>query len=136
MGSCLGRASRAQIPLAAHPLAGNLGVKLKCAPAEPLQSCSDIRVVQVEMIPAMFPLHPSSREASGYFSIAVSEMVSAMGRFFERSRIGGIWLRFGTRRPPSGDATYLDIFREFSHMASNDPEKLKRRSLHFSHSCR
>uniref|UniRef100_A0A8C3K837 Arf-GAP with coiled-coil, ANK repeat and PH domain-containing protein n=1 Tax=Calidris pygmaea TaxID=425635 RepID=A0A8C3K837_9CHAR len=35
-----------------------------------------------------------------------------------------------------GDATYLDIFREFSHMASNDPEKLKRRSLHFSHSCR
>ncbi|KAM6336775.1 arf-GAP with coiled-coil, ANK repeat and PH domain-containing protein 3 [Alca torda] len=35
-----------------------------------------------------------------------------------------------------GDATYLDIFREFSHMASNDPEKLKRRSLHFSHSSR
>uniref|UniRef100_A0A8D0EY83 Arf-GAP with coiled-coil, ANK repeat and PH domain-containing protein n=1 Tax=Strix occidentalis caurina TaxID=311401 RepID=A0A8D0EY83_STROC len=35
-----------------------------------------------------------------------------------------------------GDATYLDIFREFSHMASNNPEKLKRRSLHFSHSCR
>uniref|UniRef100_A0A673BMT2 Arf-GAP with coiled-coil, ANK repeat and PH domain-containing protein n=1 Tax=Sphaeramia orbicularis TaxID=375764 RepID=A0A673BMT2_9TELE len=27
-----------------------------------------------------------------------------------------------------GDATYLDIFREFSHMASHDPEKLKRRS--------
>uniref|UniRef100_A0A674KDF3 Arf-GAP with coiled-coil, ANK repeat and PH domain-containing protein n=1 Tax=Terrapene triunguis TaxID=2587831 RepID=A0A674KDF3_9SAUR len=35
-----------------------------------------------------------------------------------------------------GDATYLDIFREFSHMASNNPEKLNRRSLHFSHSCR
>ncbi|XP_076212571.1 arf-GAP with coiled-coil, ANK repeat and PH domain-containing protein 3 [Aptenodytes patagonicus] len=35
-----------------------------------------------------------------------------------------------------GDATYLDIFREFSHMASNNPEKLKRRNLHFSHSCR
>ncbi|KAM6313015.1 arf-GAP with coiled-coil, ANK repeat and PH domain-containing protein 3 [Podargus strigoides] len=35
-----------------------------------------------------------------------------------------------------GDATYLDIFWEFSHMASNNPEKLKRRSLHFSHSCR
>uniref|UniRef100_A0A672V1G2 Arf-GAP with coiled-coil, ANK repeat and PH domain-containing protein n=1 Tax=Strigops habroptila TaxID=2489341 RepID=A0A672V1G2_STRHB len=35
-----------------------------------------------------------------------------------------------------GDATYLDIFREFSYMASNNPEKLKRRSLHFSHSCR
>uniref|UniRef100_A0A8V5HG53 Arf-GAP with coiled-coil, ANK repeat and PH domain-containing protein n=1 Tax=Melopsittacus undulatus TaxID=13146 RepID=A0A8V5HG53_MELUD len=34
-----------------------------------------------------------------------------------------------------GDATYLDIFREFSYMASNNPEKLKRRSLHFSHSC-
>uniref|UniRef100_A0A7N8YQC0 Arf-GAP with coiled-coil, ANK repeat and PH domain-containing protein n=1 Tax=Mastacembelus armatus TaxID=205130 RepID=A0A7N8YQC0_9TELE len=27
-----------------------------------------------------------------------------------------------------GDATYLDIFREFSHMASHNPEKLKRRS--------
>ncbi|KAG9339255.1 hypothetical protein JZ751_023952 [Albula glossodonta] len=27
-----------------------------------------------------------------------------------------------------GDTTYLDIFREFSHMASHDPEKLKRRS--------
>ncbi|CAM4576364.1 arf-GAP with coiled-coil, ANK repeat and PH domain-containing protein 3 [Caretta caretta] len=35
-----------------------------------------------------------------------------------------------------GDATYLDIFREFSHMASNDPEKLNRRSFPFSHSCR
>ncbi|XP_067167061.1 arf-GAP with coiled-coil, ANK repeat and PH domain-containing protein 3 [Apteryx mantelli] len=35
-----------------------------------------------------------------------------------------------------GDATYLDIFREFSHMASNNPEKLNRRSLHFSQSCR
>uniref|UniRef100_A0A8D0LBI9 Arf-GAP with coiled-coil, ANK repeat and PH domain-containing protein n=1 Tax=Sphenodon punctatus TaxID=8508 RepID=A0A8D0LBI9_SPHPU len=35
-----------------------------------------------------------------------------------------------------GDATYLDIFREFSHMASNNPEKLNRRSLHFSHSFR
>ncbi|XP_058849447.1 arf-GAP with coiled-coil, ANK repeat and PH domain-containing protein 3 [Acipenser ruthenus] len=35
-----------------------------------------------------------------------------------------------------GDATYLDIFREFSHMASNNPEKLNRRSVHFSHSCR
>ncbi|XP_041129844.1 arf-GAP with coiled-coil, ANK repeat and PH domain-containing protein 3-like isoform X1 [Polyodon spathula] len=35
-----------------------------------------------------------------------------------------------------GDATYLDIFREFSHMASNNPEKLNRRSMHFSHSCR
>ncbi|CAG6021883.1 unnamed protein product [Menidia menidia] len=33
-----------------------------------------------------------------------------------------------------GDATYLDIFREFSHMASHNPEKLKRRSLHFRHS--
>uniref|UniRef100_A0A3Q2DI48 Uncharacterized protein n=1 Tax=Cyprinodon variegatus TaxID=28743 RepID=A0A3Q2DI48_CYPVA len=32
--------------------------------------------------------------------------------------------------------TYLDIFREFSHMASNNPEKLKRRSLHFRHSFR
>uniref|UniRef100_A0A7N8WUY6 Arf-GAP with coiled-coil, ANK repeat and PH domain-containing protein n=1 Tax=Mastacembelus armatus TaxID=205130 RepID=A0A7N8WUY6_9TELE len=28
-----------------------------------------------------------------------------------------------------GDATYLDIFREFSHMASHNPEKLKRRSV-------
>lgn len=36
----------------------------------------------------------------------------------------------------SGDATYLDIFREFSHMASHDPEKLKRRSVHFRHSFR
>lgn len=36
----------------------------------------------------------------------------------------------------SGDATYLDIFREFSHMASNDPDKLKRRSVHFRHSFR
>ncbi|XP_067329113.1 LOW QUALITY PROTEIN: arf-GAP with coiled-coil, ANK repeat and PH domain-containing protein 3 [Anolis sagrei] len=35
-----------------------------------------------------------------------------------------------------GDATYLDIFREFSHMASNNPEKLNRRSLHFGHSYR
>ncbi|XP_029434249.1 arf-GAP with coiled-coil, ANK repeat and PH domain-containing protein 3 isoform X1 [Rhinatrema bivittatum] len=35
-----------------------------------------------------------------------------------------------------GDATYLDIFREFSHMASNNPEKLNRRSLHFSRPCR
>uniref|UniRef100_A0A8C5WGT4 Arf-GAP with coiled-coil, ANK repeat and PH domain-containing protein n=1 Tax=Leptobrachium leishanense TaxID=445787 RepID=A0A8C5WGT4_9ANUR len=35
-----------------------------------------------------------------------------------------------------GDTTYLDIFREFSHMASNNPEKLSRRSIHFSHSCR
>nr|XP_033778197.1 arf-GAP with coiled-coil, ANK repeat and PH domain-containing protein 3 isoform X2 [Geotrypetes seraphini] len=35
-----------------------------------------------------------------------------------------------------GDATYLDIFREFSHMASNNPEKLNRRSLHFNHPCR
>ncbi|XP_053308534.1 arf-GAP with coiled-coil, ANK repeat and PH domain-containing protein 3 isoform X2 [Spea bombifrons] len=35
-----------------------------------------------------------------------------------------------------GDTTYLDIFREFSHMASNNPEKLSRRSVHFSHSCR
>ncbi|MGH0173016.1 UNVERIFIED_CONTAM: hypothetical protein FKN15_066933 [Acipenser sinensis] len=35
-----------------------------------------------------------------------------------------------------GDTTYLDIFREFSHMASNNPEKLNRRSVHFSHSCR
>ncbi|XP_075045839.1 arf-GAP with coiled-coil, ANK repeat and PH domain-containing protein 3 isoform X2 [Mixophyes fleayi] len=34
------------------------------------------------------------------------------------------------------DTTYLDIFREFSHMASNNPEKLSRRSVHFSHSCR
>uniref|UniRef100_A0A4W3GU12 Arf-GAP with coiled-coil, ANK repeat and PH domain-containing protein n=1 Tax=Callorhinchus milii TaxID=7868 RepID=A0A4W3GU12_CALMI len=33
-----------------------------------------------------------------------------------------------------GDETYLDIFREFSHMASNNPEKLNRRSFHFSHS--
>ncbi|XP_068611704.1 LOW QUALITY PROTEIN: arf-GAP with coiled-coil, ANK repeat and PH domain-containing protein 1 [Brachionichthys hirsutus] len=29
---------------------------------------------------------------------------------------------------PSGDETYRDIFRDFSHMASNNPEKLKRRS--------
>uniref|UniRef100_A0A665V5I8 Arf-GAP with coiled-coil, ANK repeat and PH domain-containing protein n=1 Tax=Echeneis naucrates TaxID=173247 RepID=A0A665V5I8_ECHNA len=28
----------------------------------------------------------------------------------------------------SGDETYQDIFRDFSHMASNNPEKLKRRS--------
>lgn len=27
-----------------------------------------------------------------------------------------------------GDETYHDIFRDFSHMASNNPEKLKRRS--------
>ncbi|XP_048471140.1 arf-GAP with coiled-coil, ANK repeat and PH domain-containing protein 3 isoform X2 [Rhincodon typus] len=35
-----------------------------------------------------------------------------------------------------GDETYHDIFREFSHMASNNPEKLNRRSFHVSHSCR
>ncbi|XP_054912842.1 arf-GAP with coiled-coil, ANK repeat and PH domain-containing protein 3-like isoform X2 [Poeciliopsis prolifica] len=35
-----------------------------------------------------------------------------------------------------GDTTYIDIFREFSHMASHNPEKLKRRSLHFRHSFR
>ncbi|XP_072012119.1 arf-GAP with coiled-coil, ANK repeat and PH domain-containing protein 3 isoform X5 [Engystomops pustulosus] len=35
-----------------------------------------------------------------------------------------------------GDTTYLDIFREFSHMASNNPEKLSRRSVYFSQSCR
>uniref|UniRef100_A0A8C7NTR3 Arf-GAP with coiled-coil, ANK repeat and PH domain-containing protein n=1 Tax=Oncorhynchus mykiss TaxID=8022 RepID=A0A8C7NTR3_ONCMY len=35
-----------------------------------------------------------------------------------------------------GDTTYLDIFREFSHMASHNPEKLKRRSVHFRHSFR
>ena len=29
---------------------------------------------------------------------------------------------------PSGDETYLDIFRDFSLMASDDPEKLSRRS--------
>ncbi|KAJ3585746.1 hypothetical protein NHX12_014465 [Muraenolepis orangiensis] len=29
---------------------------------------------------------------------------------------------------PSGDETYHDIFRDFSHMASKNPEKLKRRS--------
>ncbi|XP_058266221.1 arf-GAP with coiled-coil, ANK repeat and PH domain-containing protein 3 isoform X1 [Hemibagrus wyckioides] len=34
------------------------------------------------------------------------------------------------------DTTYLDIFREFSHMASHNPEKLKRRSIHFRHSFR
>lgn len=28
----------------------------------------------------------------------------------------------------AGDETYQDIFRDFSHMASNNPEKLKRRS--------
>uniref|UniRef100_A0A8C6SWG2 Arf-GAP with coiled-coil, ANK repeat and PH domain-containing protein n=1 Tax=Neogobius melanostomus TaxID=47308 RepID=A0A8C6SWG2_9GOBI len=35
-----------------------------------------------------------------------------------------------------GDATYIDIVREFSHMASHNPEKLKRRSVHFRHSFR
>lgn len=30
--------------------------------------------------------------------------------------------------PSSGDETYLDIFRDFSLMASDDPEKLSRRS--------
>lgn len=30
-----------------------------------------------------------------------------------------------------GDDTYHDIFRDFSHMASNNPEKLKRRSTDF-----
>ncbi|XP_069040152.1 arf-GAP with coiled-coil, ANK repeat and PH domain-containing protein 3 isoform X4 [Lepisosteus oculatus] len=35
-----------------------------------------------------------------------------------------------------GDATYLDIFREFSHMASHNPEKLNRRSVLFQHSFR
>ncbi|XP_038642944.1 arf-GAP with coiled-coil, ANK repeat and PH domain-containing protein 1 isoform X2 [Scyliorhinus canicula] len=29
---------------------------------------------------------------------------------------------------PTGDETYNDIFRDFSHMASNNPEKLKRKS--------
>ncbi|TSL61193.1 Ubiquitin-conjugating enzyme E2 J2 [Bagarius yarrelli] len=38
--------------------------------------------------------------------------------------------------PLPGDTTYLDIFREFSHMASHNPEKLKRRSIHFRHSFR
>lgn len=28
----------------------------------------------------------------------------------------------------AGDETYHDIFRDFSQMASNNPEKLKRRS--------
>uniref|UniRef100_A0A2K6G7Q6 ArfGAP with coiled-coil, ankyrin repeat and PH domains 1 n=1 Tax=Propithecus coquereli TaxID=379532 RepID=A0A2K6G7Q6_PROCO len=28
----------------------------------------------------------------------------------------------------AGDETYLDIFRDFSLMASDDPEKLRRRS--------
>lgn len=28
--------------------------------------------------------------------------------------------------PPAGDETYQDIFRDFSQMASNNPEKLKR----------
>uniref|UniRef100_A0A3B3ZSR0 NYN domain-containing protein n=1 Tax=Periophthalmus magnuspinnatus TaxID=409849 RepID=A0A3B3ZSR0_9GOBI len=36
----------------------------------------------------------------------------------------------------TGDATYVDIFKEFSHMASHNPEKLKRRSVHFRHSFR
>uniref|UniRef100_A0A3Q2YY22 Arf-GAP with coiled-coil, ANK repeat and PH domain-containing protein n=1 Tax=Hippocampus comes TaxID=109280 RepID=A0A3Q2YY22_HIPCM len=40
------------------------------------------------------------------------------------------------RESEGGDATYLDIFREFSHMASHNPEKLKRRSVHFRHSFR
>ncbi|XP_072464583.1 arf-GAP with coiled-coil, ANK repeat and PH domain-containing protein 3 [Notamacropus eugenii] len=31
-----------------------------------------------------------------------------------------------------GDTTYLDIFREFSHMASHHPEKLNRQNLHVS----
>lgn len=44
--------------------------------------------------------------------------------------------RFRLSLASPGDATYLDIFREFSHMASHDPEKLKRRSVHFSHSFR
>ncbi|XP_064162201.1 arf-GAP with coiled-coil, ANK repeat and PH domain-containing protein 3-like [Anguilla rostrata] len=35
-----------------------------------------------------------------------------------------------------GDSTYADIFREFSHLASHNPEKLKRRSRHFRHSFR
>uniref|UniRef100_A0A671TSQ9 Arf-GAP with coiled-coil, ANK repeat and PH domain-containing protein n=1 Tax=Sparus aurata TaxID=8175 RepID=A0A671TSQ9_SPAAU len=34
-----------------------------------------------------------------------------------------------------GDATYLDIFREFSHMASHNPEKLKRRTDTTAPSC-
>ncbi|XP_023130746.1 arf-GAP with coiled-coil, ANK repeat and PH domain-containing protein 1 isoform X1 [Amphiprion ocellaris] len=32
------------------------------------------------------------------------------------------------QQKPRGDETYQDIFRDFSHMASNNPEKLKRRS--------
>lgn len=28
--------------------------------------------------------------------------------------------------PPTGDETYQDIFQDFTHMASNDPEKLNR----------
>lgn len=55
MESCLGRASRAQIPPAAHPLAGNLGAKLKCAPVEPLEGCSDIRGVQDRVEPTWTP---------------------------------------------------------------------------------
>ncbi|XP_078281330.1 arf-GAP with coiled-coil, ANK repeat and PH domain-containing protein 3 isoform X3 [Rhinoraja longicauda] len=35
-----------------------------------------------------------------------------------------------------GDETYHDIFREFSHMASNNPEKLNRRSFQVRPSCR
>ncbi|XP_069774855.1 arf-GAP with coiled-coil, ANK repeat and PH domain-containing protein 3 [Narcine bancroftii] len=35
-----------------------------------------------------------------------------------------------------GDETYHDIFREFSYMASNNPEKLSRRSFQVSYSCR
>lgn len=28
--------------------------------------------------------------------------------------------------PPTGDETYQDIFQDFTHMASNDPDKLNR----------
>lgn len=46
-----------------------------------------------------------------------------------RSGAGGP--AFGAPNPPSlppGDETYLDIFRDFSLMASDDPEKLSRRA--------
>ncbi|KAI3375762.1 hypothetical protein L3Q82_004059 [Scortum barcoo] len=52
------------------------------------------------------------------------EMDGAFGQSGHSGGQGSGGLLGGT----GGDETYQDIFRDFSHMASNNPEKLKRRS--------
>ncbi|XP_025929928.1 arf-GAP with coiled-coil, ANK repeat and PH domain-containing protein 3 [Apteryx rowi] len=76
-------------------------------------------------------MNEEMREAEGPFGQPV-----CLERILTRSPPGSVTSSLGLLQHPAGDATYLDIFREFSHMASNNPEKLNRRSLHFSQSCR